>query len=204
MTVTGARLIEPVKTFGRPYQATPDDDEFECEYDPEDAPEPGEVVAEGSAANAGQHLEADAEGLSIIVSLPGRVLLLASSQGDSSFHFYEIGRTPVASRRVLRRGRGRDRRRALRAGADGQADPFGLLVVQNGDAPEPPDTSDVNGYEFDGATQFKYVNFADTLRRSSSERRAAYRDINGLPPAWNPPASDTSCRRRLGQACIAS
>ena len=118
-TVTGARLIEPVKTFGRPYQATPDDDEFECEYDPEDAPEPGEAVAEGSAANAGQHLEADAEGLSIILSLPGRVLLLASSQGDSSFHFYEIGQHARASRRVLRRGRGRDRRRALRAGADG-------------------------------------------------------------------------------------
>jgi len=37
-------------------------------------------------------------------------------------------------------------------------------VVQDGDAPEPPDTSDVNGYEFDGSTQFKYVNFADALR----------------------------------------
>ena len=46
----------------------------------------------------------------------------------------------------------------------GKQYPLGLLVVQNGDAPEPPDTSDVNGYEFDGATQFKYVNFADTLR----------------------------------------
>jgi hypothetical protein len=39
-----------------------------------------------------------------------------------------------------------------------------LLVVQNGDAPEPDDTSPINGYEFDGATQFKYVSLADTLK----------------------------------------
>ncbi len=41
--------------------------------------------------------------------------------------------------------------------------PLGLLVVQNGEAPEPPDSGDINGYEFDGATQFKYVSFLDTL-----------------------------------------
>ena len=40
----------------------------------------------------------------------------------------------------------------------------GLLVVQNGEAPEPADTGDVNGYEFDGSTQFMYLNFADTLQ----------------------------------------
>ena len=42
--------------------------------------------------------------------------------------------------------------------------PLGLLVVQNGEAPEPADTSDINGYEFDGATQFLFVNFADALK----------------------------------------
>lgn len=46
----------------------------------------------------------------------------------------------------------------------GPRHPLGLLVVQNGEAPEPEDTGDVNGYEFDGATQFKYVNFLETLR----------------------------------------
>jgi myo-inositol-hexaphosphate 3-phosphohydrolase len=46
----------------------------------------------------------------------------------------------------------------------GRQYPLGLLVVQNGEAPEPRDTSDVNGYEFDGSTQFKYVNFLETLR----------------------------------------
>jgi hypothetical protein len=46
----------------------------------------------------------------------------------------------------------------------GRQFPLGLLVVQNGEAPGPADTGDLNGYEFDGATQFMYVNFAETLR----------------------------------------
>jgi 3-phytase len=165
VTVTGARLIEPVKSFGRPYQAMPDDDEFECEYDPEDDPEPGEVVAVGSAANAGEHMEADAEGLSIIASLPGRVLLLAASQGDSSFHFYEIGRTGATHRGAFFvEGVGETDGVHYAPVPIGKQYPLGLLVVQNGDAPEPPDTGDVNGYESDGSTQFEFVNFAETLR----------------------------------------
>jgi hypothetical protein len=36
--------------------------------------------------------------------------------------------------------------------------------VQNGEAPEPRDTGDVNGYEFDGSTQFKYVDVVETLK----------------------------------------
>jgi hypothetical protein len=50
----------------------------------------------------------------------------------------------------------------------GRQFPLGLLVVQNGEAPEPPDTGDVNGCEFDGSTQFMYLNFADTLRTAVS------------------------------------
>ena len=42
--------------------------------------------------------------------------------------------------------------------------PLGLLVIQNGEAPEPPDTSDINGFEFDGATQFLFLDFADALK----------------------------------------
>jgi hypothetical protein len=86
------QLIEPVKTFGVTYHAIPDDGEFECEYAPEDPAQPGDVVAIGSDANAGEFLEVDLEGLSIISSVPGQTLMLASSQGDSSFHFYLIGR----------------------------------------------------------------------------------------------------------------
>ena len=162
--VTGDRLIEPLTSFGRRYRATPDDDEFECEYGSQPA-EAGDVVAPGSDANAGCFLAADLEGLSIIASDRGITLLLASSQGDSSFHLYEI-----------------DRRRHVHLGSfliDGVGDtdgvhyvptavtpryPLGLLVVQNGEAPEPADTGDVNGYEFDGATQFKYVSFLEALQ----------------------------------------
>ena len=42
--------------------------------------------------------------------------------------------------------------------------PTAFSFVQNGDAPEPADTGDVNGFEFDGATQFMYVNFVETLK----------------------------------------
>ncbi len=101
VTVTDAELIEPVTTFGRAYRATPDDDEFECEYDPEGDAEGDAVDADGSPANAGQFLEADLEGLSIIESRPGRILLLASSQGDSSFHFFEITDQTIAHRGVF-------------------------------------------------------------------------------------------------------
>ena len=158
------QLLEPVTAFGRAYRATPDDEEFECQYDPEGDPAPGDLLAEGSDANAGRFLQSDLEGLSIILSVRGETLLLTSSQGDSSFHFYQI-----------------DRRRARHVGAflvEGVADtdgvaylpvplgaqyPLGLLVVQNGEAPEPPDTRDINGFEFDGATQFKYVSVLDIL-----------------------------------------
>jgi 3-phytase len=46
----------------------------------------------------------------------------------------------------------------------GRRYPLGLLVVQNGDGPEPPSTDPVNGFEFDGSRQLKYVDFAETLK----------------------------------------
>ena len=48
--------------------------------------------------------------------------------------------------------------------AIGAGYPLGTLVVQNGDAPAPADESDINGYEYDGSTQFKFVSFADALQ----------------------------------------
>ena len=41
---------------------------------------------------------------------------------------------------------------------------LGLLVVQNGEAPEPPSTDPINGFEFDGSTQFLYIDFRDALK----------------------------------------
>jgi 3-phytase len=165
LVLVGAdQLLEPITSFGRAYRATPDDDEFSCEYDAEGVPEPGAIEVPGSDANAGAYLQADLEGLSVVASAPGLTFMLASSQGDSSFHFYLI-----------------DRRQARHAGAffvegveetDGvhyapvplAGYPAGLLVVQNGAAPERETTDPIDGYEFDGSTQFVYVNFLEALR----------------------------------------
>ena len=159
------KLIEPVKSFGRAYRATPDDDEFECAYDPEGAPAPDDVIAPGSEVNAGHFVEADMEGLAIIASAPTQTLLLVSSQGDSSFHFFQVN-----PRRITHLG-------AFLVEGVGETDgvhyvpvplgrkyPLGLLVVQNGNAPEPGNTAPINGFQFDGSTQFKYVNFLDALK----------------------------------------
>jgi 3-phytase len=158
------QLIEPVKTFGVTYHAIPDDGEFECEYVPEDPAQPGDVVAIGSDANAGEFLEADLEGLSIISSVPGQTLMLASSQGDSSFHFYLIGGNMRHLGSFLVDGVGDTDGVHYVPVPLGKQYPLGLLVVQNGEAPEPPDTDPVNGFEFDGSTQFLYIDFVDALR----------------------------------------
>ena len=159
------RLIEPIQSFGQAYRAVPDDDEFECIYGSDGVPGAGDIVAPGSDANRGRFLQADLEGLSIITSLPGSTLMLASSQGDSSFHFYSIQADKTRHLgSFLVEGVGE---------TDGvhyvpvpltKRYPLGLLVVQNGQAPEPPSTGDVNGFAFDGSTQFKYVNFLDALK----------------------------------------
>ncbi len=164
-TIGVDRLIEPLTSFGRPYRATPDDDEFECTYDPEGPGEPADVTAPGSPDNAGRFLNADLEGLTIIGAVPGQTLMLASSQGDSSFHFYQLGRRTITHLgSFLIEGVGdTDGLHYVPAPVTSKY-PLGLLVVQNGQAPEPADTGSINGYAFDGATQFKYVSLVDTLR----------------------------------------
>jgi 3-phytase len=158
------RLIEPLTSFGRSYRAIPDDDEFECEYEPEGDAGDGDIEVAGSDANAGRFLEADLEGLSIITSVPGQTILLASSQGDSSFHFYAINRDrPRHLGAFLVDGVGETDGVHYVPAAVTPRFPLGLLVVQNGEAPEPADTGDVNGFAFDGSTQFKFVDFSETL-----------------------------------------
>lgn len=159
------RLIEPVKSFGQSYIASPDDDEFECEYAPEDPPAPGDIVAPGSNLHAGQFVEADLEGLSLLTSVPGHTLMLASSQGDSSFHFYWIHGTSARHLgSFLIDGVGDTDGVHYAPVSLGAEYPLGLLVVQNGQAPPPANTSPINGYDLDGATQFMYVKFLSTLR----------------------------------------
>jgi 3-phytase len=164
IVVDRGRLIEPLTIFGRAYRATPDDDEFECSYDAEGVPGEDDIVAPGSDIHAGEFLEADLEGLSIVRAVPGYTLMLASSQGDSSFHFYGIQSEPQHLGSFLIDGVGETDGVHYVATPLGREFPLGLLVVQNGQAPPPADTSDINGYEFDGATQFMYVDFRDALR----------------------------------------
>jgi 3-phytase len=164
VTVGEERLIEPVKSFGQAYHAIPDDDEFECEYEPQGSPAPGDIVAPGSDANAGRFLEADLEGLTIVTSVRDETLMLASSQGDSSFHFYLIGRNVQHLGSFLVDGVGDTDGVHYLPVSLGKQYPLGFLVVQNGEAPEPPDTSDINGFEFDGSTQFLYIDFRDAFR----------------------------------------
>jgi 3-phytase len=39
--------------------------------------------------------------------------------------------------------------------------PFGMLVVHNGAAPEPANTDPINGFEYDGSTQWKFVRWEE-------------------------------------------
>ena len=48
----------------------------------------------------------------------------------------------------------------FRSGVSSRWDSWSL---QNGEAPEPPETSDVNGYEFDGSTQFMVLDVDEVL-----------------------------------------
>ena len=41
----------------------------------------------------------------------------------------------------------------------GRAWPVGMLAVQNGEADDPADTSDINGYEYDDSTQFRFIDW---------------------------------------------
>ncbi|MGH8650692.1 MAG: phytase [Gammaproteobacteria bacterium] len=150
-------LLEPVKFFGDPYWAVPDNDEFECAYDPEGTPQPDTIVANGSTAFGGRHLEADLEGLAIYYRGHGGGYLIASSPGDSTFQvFMRTGSNRhVASFQVdgVEDTDGLD----ITSVSLGSAYPSGLLAVHNGKAPAPADTSDINGYEYDNSTQFKFV-----------------------------------------------
>lgn len=158
------QLIEPVKTFGTAYTATPDDGEFECEYGGETVAGAGVIVAPGTDLHAGQNIEADLEGLSIISSRPGFTFLLASSQGDNSFHLYGMKRNLTHYGAFLIAGVEETDGVHFVPVPFSRDYPLGTLVVQNGAAPEPADTGAINGYEYDGSTQFKYVSFAEALK----------------------------------------
>jgi 3-phytase len=152
-------LFEPVKSFGKPYWAIPDDDEFECQSDPQGDPAADTLAAEGTDAFAGQNLEVDVEGLAIYDTGKNSGYLLVSSQGDDTFHVYARrgDNRHLASFTVAQTGESDGV--AITSAPLGRAFPSGLMAVQNGEAQDPPDTGDINGYEYDGATQFRWVDW---------------------------------------------
>jgi|GEM_PF-879458 len=155
-------LMEKVKTFGMPYAAIPDDGEYECAYgDTTNAPEAAITVA-GNPAVAGQHIEADAEGIAIVEGRNNKGYVVISSQGDDSLQVFNRSNVFVPNLHlgtVNVDGVKETDGLHIVARSFGGNFPNGLMVVHNGGAPEPDDTSDINGYEYDGSTQFKFVNF---------------------------------------------
>jgi 3-phytase len=170
VTVSPRRLVEPVKSWGAPWWAIPDGDEFSCEDEAPTEQPPGTVVAPGNPSVGGEHLQADAEGLAIYYGHGLRGYLIASSQGDDTFHVYS--RLGGFTRATANRWRGEFKVEGAGEtdGHDvvnvpvGESFTQGLFVMQNGQAPPPDDTGDINGFAYDGSTQFKLVGWEDIAR----------------------------------------
>jgi 3-phytase len=138
---SGRTLVERVRTYGVPYDRTPDPEdpeEFACSYRPD--PHPG---------FGGRHLSADAEGLTIyyVPTEPDERYLSASSQGDNTFSVWDIdegqweheGTYAVAAGSATDSVEESDGSHIVSADL-GPAYPLGLLVVHDGDnTPEVPD-----------------------------------------------------------------
>ncbi|NHC44157.1 phytase [Motilibacter aurantiacus] len=150
------KLVEKTRSFG--LEAEFDEETEEC------------VPTGGGTPAAGAVLEADAEGLTIARSAGGRDLLLASSQGDSTFAVFAlrhasprlVGRVEVTDGTVD--GVQHSDGAAVTTTPLGPAFPNGMLVVHDGE--NTPRTVDAEGDERTD-TNFKLVDWQDvqmTLR----------------------------------------
>lgn len=151
------QLIEPTKSFGLPYWAVPDGDEYSCELEAPQEPVEGTLYAPGNPKVAGRYLEADAEGLVIYPVGKRSGYLIASSQGDDTFHVFDRDHVSRHLGAFKIEGTGDTDGHAVAKQPLSDAFPFGLFVNQNGEAPGPDSEDDVNGYEYDGSTQFKFL-----------------------------------------------
>jgi 3-phytase len=159
--VSPRALFEKTLTFGAPFWAVPDDDEFSCESEAPDPLPDGTVVAQGDPSSGGEHLAADVEGLTIYDAGHRGGYLIASSQGDNTFHVYDRRHPTRHLGSFMVDGVGDT------DGHDVTNLPFGPLflhgafVLQNGEAPEPDSTDPINGYEYDGSNRFEIVAWED-------------------------------------------
>ncbi|NSC22869.1 phytase [Streptomyces albus subsp. chlorinus] len=149
--LTGSpHLVEKVREYGVP--GSYDEESEEC-------------VPGADPGFGGTHLSADVEGLTLLAEKDGDGVLLASSQGDSTFagfdrerdeeNEYEGGFRVTAAGRDLDGSEECDGAAVLNAPL-GKRYPDGLLVVQDGhDTPQDGER---------GATGFKFVDLADVTR----------------------------------------
>lgn len=151
-------LLHRTRSFGAPYWAIPDDDEFEC-AEPDGVPPDGAIVVPGNPAAGGDVLEADVEGLAIYRARRAGGYLLVSSQGDDTYHVYDLTdpRRRIGSFEVAGTGE-TDGHEVTNVGL-GRAFPDGLFVTQNGEAEPPASTEPINGFEYDSSTQFQLVDW---------------------------------------------
>jgi 3-phytase len=168
------RLFEPTKTFGAPFWAVPADaGEFTCHFsapvDAEGKLPAGTIVGPGNAAVSGTHIQPDLEGLSIYYRGDGKGYLLASSQGDDTYHvFKRDDARHVRSRFVGTfkiEGAGATDGLDISNVAVSAAFPKGIIVVQNGKAPDPASTAPVGGVKYKGASQFVMLGWDDVAAR---------------------------------------
>ncbi len=159
------RLIDRVKEYGVPAAYNPETDE--CEPT---GPDPGV---------GGEHITADAEGLSIYKQDDGEGYLIASSQGDNTFVVYDrddptdyIGRFRVAPGTTVDGSEVCDGAMVTSAPIGRFRD--GLLVVHDGE--NAPDDVDENG-EVRENTNFKFVDWKDV---------AEPLDLDITPGDWDP------------------
>ncbi|WP_437501423.1 phytase [Sorangium sp. So ce1099] len=161
VTVPASRLVERARSFGEPWWAVPDDGEYACEDSAPGTPVAGTIAAPGNPSAGGLHLERDVEGLAIYYGEDEEGYLLVSSQGDDTFHVYdrEDPTDHIAAFQVEGTGEtdGHDVVN-VPAGIDF---PHGLFVVQNGQASGPSSEDPINGFDYDGSTQFKLLGWED-------------------------------------------
>jgi 3-phytase len=128
-------LIEKVREFGAPYELVPDEEdpgEFECQ-----------VTGPAPPGVGGEHISADAEGLTIYRGAFGSGYLLASSQGDSTYAvFADRGLGPYIGSFEITDGNGIDGVQDSDGAAVlnvplGPTFPRGLLVTHDGDDENP-------------------------------------------------------------------
>ncbi|WP_437721904.1 phytase [Sorangium sp. So ce861] len=161
VNVPASRLIEKTRSFGEPWWAVPDDGEYACEDEAPGAPVAGTIAGPGNPSAGGLRLERDVEGLAIYYGDDEEGYLLVSSQGDDTFHVYDR-ETPtdhIAAFQV--EGTGETDGHDVVNVPVGSDFPRGLFVVQNGQASGPASEDPINGFEYDGSTQFKLLGWED-------------------------------------------